>query len=48
MELKAANKIEGDEEVEAKASAAIQWCKYATNHELQYGGSVTALYLELT
>lgn len=38
VELKAANKVEGDEEVEAKAAAAIEWCKYATTHELQHGG----------
>ncbi|MCU9612725.1 DEAD/DEAH box helicase family protein [Caldibacillus lycopersici] len=38
VELKAANKVEGDEEVEAKAAAAIEWCKHATNHELQHGG----------
>jgi type III restriction enzyme len=38
VELKAANKIEGDEEVEAKANAAVQWCKHATNHELLNGG----------
>lgn len=38
VELKAANKVEGDDEVEAKASAALEWCKHATNHELQHGG----------
>ncbi|MES5869064.1 DEAD/DEAH box helicase family protein [Bacillus cereus] len=38
VELKATNKIEGDKEVEAKADAAIQWCKYATQHELQHDG----------
>lgn len=38
VELKAANKVDGDDEVEAKAAAAIQWCKYATDHELQHGG----------
>ncbi|MEQ2464168.1 DEAD/DEAH box helicase [Niallia hominis] len=38
VELKAANKVDGDKEVEAKASAAIQWCKHATDHELQHSG----------
>lgn len=38
VELKAANKVEGDDEVELKVEAAIEWCKHATNHELQHGG----------
>jgi type III restriction enzyme len=38
VELKAANKIDNDKEVEAKKTAAIEWCKHATNHELKNGG----------
>ncbi|MGG3689480.1 DEAD/DEAH box helicase family protein [Caldifermentibacillus hisashii] len=38
VELKAANKIDSDKEVEAKKHAAIEWCKYATKHEMQNGG----------
>lgn len=38
VELKAANKIDSDKEVEAKKQAAIEWCKYATKHEMQNGG----------
>lgn len=40
VELKAANKIDSDKEVEAKKHAAIEWCKYATKHEMQNGGKV--------
>lgn len=38
VELKAANRIDSDKEVEAKKHAAIEWCKYATKHEMQNGG----------
>jgi len=27
-----------DEEVQAKAKAALEWCKHATSHELKHGG----------
>ncbi|MCX6338736.1 MAG: DEAD/DEAH box helicase family protein [Candidatus Aureabacteria bacterium] len=36
-EPKAANEI-ADEEVQAKASAAAEWCRYATEHERKHGG----------
>ena len=36
-EPKAANEI-ADEEVQAKARAAAEWCRYATEHERKHGG----------
>jgi type III restriction enzyme len=27
-----------DKEVQTKAKAALQWCKYATAHEVKHGG----------
>ena len=27
-----------DKEVQDKARAALEWCKYATTHELKHGG----------
>lgn len=36
-ETKAANEME-DADVQAKARAAIEWCKYATEHEAKHGG----------
>ena len=36
-EPKRANEI-NDEEVQAKARAAVEWCKYATEHESAHGG----------
>ena len=37
-EIKAANKIEDDKEVKAKAKAAITWCQHASNHARENGG----------
>jgi type III restriction enzyme len=36
-EPKAANEM-ADEEVQAKARAAAEWCRYATEHERKHGG----------
>ncbi|MBE2924163.1 DEAD/DEAH box helicase family protein [Anoxybacillus flavithermus] len=37
-EIKAANKIEDDKEVKAKAKAAITWCQHASNHARENNG----------
>ena len=36
-EAKSANEM-ADKEVQAKARAALEWCKNATAHELKHGG----------
>lgn len=37
-EIKAANKIEDDKEVKAKAKAAITWCQHASDHARENSG----------
>jgi type III restriction enzyme len=36
-EPKRARDVE-DEDVQAKARAAVEWCKHATEHEIAHGG----------